>query len=420
VDYGFLLRYFRSPWFTRLILFLSIMGPGIITSSLDNDAPSIVTYSLAGSQFGYIMLWIMIPMTVSLAVVQEMGIRMGVVTGKGLASLIREKARVKLTLLIMVVLVAVDFVNTIAEFSGISVGGSIFGVPPFISLPLAALFVWVLVIKGTYGSVEKVFLGASALYVSYLISGFLAHPDWGVAGVNTVVPQISFGTAFLLMLVALVGNTIAPWMQFYIQAAVVEKRVPIKHLNYSRLDAIVGSVTTNVVAWFIIVACAATIFVHGIPVSNAADVAAALSPLAGRYASFLFAFGFLNAALFAASILPLSTAHYVCEALGFEAGVSNSFRDAPVFHGMYAGIIILAVILMSLPGVPYLSILFLSQVANGILIPFVLIYMLVIVNDRKIMGDHVNTRTFNIIAWATAIVAVTLSVILMFTSLASS
>jgi len=418
VNYGILLRYFRSPWFTRLILFLAIMGPGIITSSLDNDAPSIVTYSLAGSQFGYILLWTIIPMTVALAVVQEMGIRMGVVTGKGLASLIREKAGVRLTLTIMLVLVVVDFANTIAEFSGISVGGSIFGVQPFISLPLAGLFVWILVIKGNYRNVEKVFLGASALYVSYLISGFLAHPNWSVAGVNTVVPQISFDSAFILMLVGLVGNTIAPWMQFYIQASVVEKGVPLKHLNYSRTDAIVGSVITNVVAWFIIVACAATIFVHGIPVRGAADVAAALGPFAGNYASFLFAFGFLNAALFAASILPLSTAHYVCEALGFEAGVSNSFREAPIFHGMYAGIIILAVILMSLPGVPYLSILFLSQVANGILIPFVLIYMLVIANDRKIMGEYVNTRTFNIIAWATVIIAVTLSIILTLFSLA--
>ncbi|HXY88086.1 MAG TPA: divalent metal cation transporter [Candidatus Acidoferrales bacterium] len=418
MNYGILLRYFRSPWFTRLILFLAIMGPGIITSSLDNDAPSIVTYSLAGSQFGYILLWTIIPMTVALAVVQEMGIRMGVVTGKGLASLIREKAGVRLTLTIMLVLVVVDFANTIAEFSGISVGGSIFGVQPFISLPLAGLFVWILVIKGNYRNVEKVFLGASALYVSYLISGFLAHPNWSVAGVNTVVPQISFDSAFILMLVGLVGNTIAPWMQFYIQASVVEKGVPLKHLNYSRTDAIVGSVITNVVAWFIIVACAATIFVHGIPVRGAADVAAALGPFAGNYASFLFAFGFLNAALFAASILPLSTAHYVCEALGFEAGVSNSFREAPIFHGMYAGIIILAVILMSLPGVPYLSILFLSQVANGILIPFVLIYMLVIANDRKIMGEYVNTRTFNIIAWATVIIAVTLSIILTLFSLA--
>ena len=415
MDYRVLLRYFRSPWFTRLILFLAIMGPGIITSSVDNDAPGITTYSLAGSQFGYILLWTFIPMTVALAVVQEMGIRMGVVSGKGLASLIREKARARLTLLIMMVLIVVDFANTLAEFSGISVSGSIFHVPPFIACPLAALFVWILVVKGNYRSVEKVFLGASALYVSYIISGFLAHPNWGVGAVNSVVPQVTASTAFIIMLVGLVGTTIAPWMQFYIQASVVEKRVALKHLNYSRLDAIAGSVITNVVAWFIVVACAATIFVHGIPVNNVADVAGALLPLAGKYAALLFAFGFINAALFAASILPLSTAHYVCESLGFDAGVSYSFREAPVFHGMYAGIIILAAIIISLPNVPLLSILFLSQVGNGILIPFVLIYMLVIINDRKIMGDFVNTKTYNYIAWATVVIMVGLSITLLIT-----
>ena len=417
MDYGVLVRYFRSPWFTRLILFLAIMGPGIITSSVDNDSGGILTYSLAGSQFGYLLLWTFIPMTVALAVVQEMGVRMGVVSGKGLASLIREKAGVRLTLGIMTVLIAVDFANTLAEFSGISVSGSIFGVPPFISLPLAALFVWVLVIRGSYRSVEKVFLVASALYITYIISGFLAHPSWGVAGVSTVVPHITPDTAFIIMLVGVVGTTIAPWMQFYIQAAVVEKGVPLKYLNYSRLDAIGGSVITNVVAWFIVVACGATIFVHGIPVNNVADISAALGPLAGKYAAMLFAFGFLNASLFAASILPLSTAHYVCEGLGFEAGVSYSFREAPVFHGLYAGIIIFATILISLPNVPLLSIIFLSQVGNGILLPFVLIYMLVIVNDRKIMGDYVNTRTFNYIAWATVVIMIVLSVALALLSI---
>ncbi|HXY88917.1 MAG TPA: divalent metal cation transporter, partial [Candidatus Acidoferrales bacterium] len=345
------------------------------------------------------------------------GIRMGVVSGKGLASLIREKARARLTLLIMIVLIVVDFSNTLAEFSGITVSGTIFGVPPYIACPLAGLFVWILVIKGTYRSIEKIFLGASALYVSYIISGYLAHPDWRAGAVSSVVPQVTLNTAFIIMLVGLVGTTIAPWMQFYIQASVVEKRVALKHLNYSRLDAIAGSVITNVVAWFIVVACAATIFVHGIPVNNVADVAGALLPLAGKYAALLFAFGFINAALFAASILPLSTAHYVCESLGFDAGVSYSFREAPVFHGMYAGIIILAAIIISLPNVPLLSILFLSQVGNGILIPFVLIYMLVIINDRKIMGDYVNTKTYNYIAWATVIIMVGLSITLCISGL---
>ncbi len=417
MDYRVITRYFRNSWLIRLALFLSVMGPGIITSSVDNDAGGITTYSLAGSQYGYAMLWTFIPMTIALAVVQEMGIRMGVVSGKGLASLIREKTGVKLVFFIMIVLLAVNFGNTLAEFSGISVSASIFGVPPYVSLPLAALFVWVLVVRGSYRSVERVFLVASALYVTYIISGFLAHPDWKIAAANTVIPHISLDAAYITMLVGLVGTTIAPWMQFYIQAAVVEKEVPRKYLNYSRLDAITGSIVTNVVAYFIVVACAATIFVNGIPVNTVADVSAALAPLAGNYAAVLFAFGFLNASLFAASILPLSTAQYVCEGLGLEAGVSKTFREAPVFHGLYAGIIALAAILISLPNVPLLSILFLSQVGNGILLPFVLIYMLVIANDKKIMGEYVNTRLFNYIAVATIIIVIGLSVTLIFVGL---
>jgi len=417
LDYRVITRYFRSylssPWFIRLAIFLAVLGPGIITSSVDNDSGGVLTYSLAGSNFGYLLLWTLIPMTVALAVVQEMGIRMGVVTGKGLASLIREKTGVRLVFSIMAVLVAVDFSNTLAEFSGISVSGSIFGVPPYVSLPLAGLFVWALVTRGSYRSVEKVFLVASALYVSYLISGYLAHPDWKLSTVSLFAPTIVPSSAYILMLVGVVGTTIAPWMQFYIQASVVEKGVPRKYLNYSRLDAITGSMVTNIVAFFIIIACAATIFVNGIPVNTVADISAALGPLAGNYAAVLFAFGFLNASLFAASILPLSTAHYVCEGFGFESGVSKSFREAPVFHGLYAGIIALAVIVVMLPNVPLLSIIFLSQVGNGILLPFILIYMLVIVNDKKIMGEHVNTRAFNYIAWATVVIMIALSLMLV-------
>jgi len=414
LDYRIITRYFKSPWFIRLALFLAILGPGIITSSVDNDAGGITTYSLAGAQFGYVLLWTLIPMTVALAVTQEMGIRMGVVSGKGLASLIREKTGVKLVFFIMVLLLAVDFGNTLAEFSGIAVGGSIFGVPPDISVPLAAIFVWLLVERGTYRRVEKVFLVASALYVTYIISGFLAHPDWKIAAVNSFIPSLSPNTAYITMLVALVGTTIAPWMMFYIQASVVEKGVPLKYLNYSRLDAITGSIVTNIVAFFIIVACGATLFVHSIPVNTVADVSAALAPLAGKYAAALFAFGFLNASIFSASILPLSTAHYVCEGLGLERGVSKSFKDAPAFHGLYVGIIVLAAFFISLPNVPLLSILYLSQVGNGILLPFILIYMLVIANDKKIMGEYVNTRVFNYIAGATVVIMIGLSITLIF------
>ena len=390
------------------------MGPGIITASADNDAGGITTYSLAGSQFGYVMLWTLIPMTVSLAVVQEMGVRMGIVSGKGLAALIREKTGLKLVFFIMVLLVAVNFGNTLAEFSGIAVSASIFGVPPYASLPLAALFVWVIIVHGNYKSVEKVFLVGSALYFTYIISGFLAHPDWKIAAVNTFIPNITLDAAYVTMLVGLVGTTISPWMQFYIQASVVEKRIPLKNLFDSRLDAINGSIACNVVSFFIIVACAATIFAHGIPVNNVADISGALAPLAGHYASVLFAFGFLNASLFAASVLPLSTAYSFCEGIGLESGVSKTFREAPVFYGLFTATIVLAAFFISLPNVPLLSILYLSQVGNGILLPFILIYMLVIANDKKIMGEYANTRTYNYVAWATVVIMIGLSISLIF------
>ncbi|MGB8312409.1 MAG: divalent metal cation transporter [Halobacteriota archaeon] len=413
MDYRVLLRYFRSPWFTRLIIFLSVMGPGIITASVDNDSGGITTYSLAGSQFGYLMLWTFIPMTIALAVIQEMGVRMGVVSGKGLAALIRERTGVRVTFLLMIALLMANFGNTLAEFSGIAVSGDIFGTPRFIALPLAAIFVWALVIKGNYKSVEKIFLIASALYVSYIISGYLAHPNWSIAAAGSFVPHVTFDQAYITMIVGLVGTTIAPWMQFYIQSSIVEKGVTIKNLAYSKIDAISGSVITNIVAFFIVVACAATIFVSGVQVNNVADISAALLPLAGNYASVLFAFGFLNASLFAASILPLSTAYVVSEGLGLEAGVSKGFREAPVFHALYLGLIIPAALIIMIPSAPLLSILYLSQVANGILLPFVLIFMLVIINDKTIMGEYVNSRLFNYIAWATVIIMIGLSITLV-------
>jgi len=415
MDYGVLLRYFRSPWFIRIVIFLSVMGPGIITGSIDNDSCGILTYSLAGSQFGYVMLWTLIPMTIVLAVVQEMGVRMGIVSKKGLASLIREKAGVGLTFLILITLLVVNFGTTLGEFSGIAVSGDIFGAPRFIALPLAAIFVWVLVIKGNYRNVEKIFLVASALYVSYIISGYLAHPDWGTAAVRMVVPQVSPSQTYITMIVGLVGTTIAPWMNFYIQSAIVEKSVAVKHLTYSKIDAITGAVITNIVTFFIIIACAGTIFVNGLQVNNVADISTALLPLAGKYASVLFAFGFLNASLFAACILPLSTAYVVCEGLGFEAGVSKSFSDAPVFHALYLGLIIPGALIIMIPSAPLLSILYLSQVACGILLPFVLIFMLVIINDKTIMGEYVNSRLFNYIAWATVIIMIGLSIMLLLT-----
>jgi len=416
MDIRIFTRVFKHPIVLSLIVFLSVMGPGIITANVDNDAGGITTYSLAGSQFGYDLVWLFIPMIIALAIIQEMGVRMGVVSGKGLADLIREKVGLKLTFVMMIALLAANMGNILAEFSGIAVSSGIFGVPKFIALPVAALFVWLLVVKGTYKSVEKVFLLASLVYLSYIVAGYLSQPNWALAAHNLVVPQISLNTAYITMVIGLVGTTIAPWMMFYIQSSVVEKGITLKNLKYSKLDAVFGAIVVNIVAFFIVIACAATINANGIQVNDVVDVSTALVPLAGQYASLLFAFGFLNASLFAASILPLSTAYYVCESLGFEAGVSKSFREAPVFHGLYLGLILLAVIVIMLPNVPLLSILYLSQVANGILLPFLLILMLLIINDKHIMGEHVNSRLFNYIAWATVVIVMGLSISLVITS----
>ncbi|MDP3035121.1 MAG: Nramp family divalent metal transporter, partial [Methanobacteriaceae archaeon] len=327
-------RIIKNPFIISFIIFLSVMGPGIITANVDNDAGGITTYSLAGSQFGYSLLWLFVPMIIALAVIQEMGVRMGIVTGKGLADLIREKVGVKFTFLMMIALLLANFGNVLAEFSGIAVSTGIFGIPRVIALPLAALFVWLLVVKGTYKSVEKIFLLASALYISYIIAGFLAQPNWEFAAQSLIIPQVTLSTAYITMVIGMVGTTIAPWMMFYLQSSVVEKGISLKNLKYSKADAVIGAIVVNIVAFFIVLACAATIFSSGIEVNDVADVSKALVPLAGQYASILFAFGFLNASLFAASILPLSTAYYVCESLGFEAGVSKSFREAPIFHGL--------------------------------------------------------------------------------------
>jgi len=415
MDFTIFRRVFKSPAFLSFIIFLSVMGPGIITANVDNDAGGITTYSLAGSQFGYSLLWTFIPMIIALAVIQEMGVRMGIVSGKGLADLIREKVGIKFTFLMMIALLMANFGNVLAEFSGIAVSAGIFGVPRFIALPAAALFVWLLVVKGNYKSVEKVFLLASSLYLSYIVAGFLAGPNWGLAAKSVILPQVSLSTAYITMVIGIVGTTIAPWMMFYIQSSVVEKGISLKNLKYSKIDAIFGAIVVNIVAFFIVLACAATIYTNGIQVTNVSDVSNALVPLAGHYASILFAFGFLNASLFAASILPLSTAYYVCESLGFEAGVSKGFREAPVFHGLYLGLIILAVIIIMIPSVPLLTILFLSQVANGLLLPFVLILMLLIINDKRVMGKYVNSRLFNFIAIATVLIVMGLSVGLLAT-----
>ncbi len=399
----------------RLMLFLAIMGPGIITQNVDNDAGGITTYSLAGAGFGYSMLWTLIPITIALYVVQEMAARLGAVTGHGLADLIRERYGVRTTTFVMLALLVADFGNTMAEFAGLAAGGEIFGISKYIFVPVGALAVWLLVVKGTFRSVERIFLVASAVYISYLISGALAHPNWGEVLRATVTPSFSWRRDYLVMLVGVVGTTIAPWMQFYIQSAVVEKRITVKEYGYTRVDVFVGSIMTDVVAWFIIVACAATIFAHHQHVETVKDAAQALFPLAGAYAGALFAFGLINASLFSASVLPLATSYYVCEALGFQSGIDRTFRQAPVFYGLYVALIVGACAVVLLPGAPLLQILFLSQVANGVLLPFILIFMLLLINRKRLMGAYTNSRTFNAIAWVAVVVMIVLTLALVVT-----
>lgn len=399
---------FKWRW-KSVLVFLAIAGPGIITSNVDNDAGGIATYSMAGSHFGYNLLWSLLPIMVVLIIVQEMSARMGVVTGKGLSDLIRERFGVKVTAYLLLAVVLTNFGNVIAEFAGVASSLEIFKVPKYVSVPLAAIIVWLLVVKGTYRSVEKVFLYACLFYLTYILSGFLAHPQWDIIGKSLVAPKIEFSSGQLAMLIGLVGTTIAPWMQFYLQAAIVEKNIAVKDFNLSRIDVIVGSVVVTIVAGFIVLTCAATLFKAGIRVETAADAALALAPLAGKYCSALFAFGLLNASLFAASILPLSTAFLVCEGMGWETGVNKKFSEAPQFYGLYSLLIFLGAGIVLVPRIPLFPVMYVSQVINGVVLPVILIFMLLLINNKKLMGDFVNKRVYNIICVVTIGLLVVLS-----------
>ena len=397
----------------NILLFLSVLGPGIITANVDNDAGGIATYSVAGATFGYSMLWTLLPITVALIVVQEMCARMGVVSGKSLADMIRENFGVKITAYLMLFLLLTDLGNTVAEFAGWASAMEVFGVSKYISVPIGAFLVWWLVVKGSYKMVEKIFLFACTIYLTYIVSAVLAHPPWGEIAVATVTPSFDFKPSYLMMLVGVVGTTIAPWMQFYIQSAVVEKGVLVENYKACRLDVIVGCVLTDVVAFFIIVACGATMFKQGIHINDAKDAAVSLAPLAGKYASALFAIGLANASLFAASILPLATAYCVCEAMGWESGVDHDFKSAPQFMWLYTGLIVLGAAIILIPNAPLIAIMLISQVGNGALLPFVLIFMLILINKKELMGEYVNSRFFNIIAWLTVVIMIVLTLILV-------
>jgi len=403
-----------KEWRLRIALVLAVVGPGFITANVDNDAGGIATYSVAGAQFGYTLLWTMIPITVALVIIQEMSSRMGAVTGKGLSDLIREEFGLRATFLLMLALVATNFGNVVSEFAGIASSFELFGVSKYIVVPLAALVVWGIVVHGTYNSVEKVFLSASAFYVCYIVSGVLAHPDWKAAALSTVTRPESAGFrnyGYLSMIIGLAGTTIAPWMQFYLQASIVEKGVTARQYRASRLDVIIGCIFAAVVAWFIVVACAATLHTAGkYNIETGADAAQALRPLAGEYAYLLFAGGLLNASLFAACILPISTAYAVCEGLGLESGLDKRFEEAPAFYWLYTALIVFGAGVVLVPRFPLFRVMVLSQVVNGVLLPFVLVFVILLINDPELMGKYTNSKWYNVVSWFTVAVMIVLTI----------
>src|SRR5216684_6584023 len=415
----------RRVWIRQLLLLLSVIGPGLITANVDNDATGIFGYSLAGANYGYDLLWAVVLVTISLAVVQEMAARMGVVTGKGLADLIREKFGVRITFWSMLLLLIANTATTVAEFAGIAGAMDIFGVSSFIAVPIAAVVVWVLVIRGSYKYVERVLLVLCVIYASYIFSGFLVHPDWAQVLHQTIAPSLPRGKGeplgYLFMLVAVIGTTIAPWMQFYQQSAIADKRISVAHLNYERLDTYVGSFLTDFVAFFIVVCTGATLFVHHIKINEAKDAALALAPLVqgnGRIAEILFGVGLLNASLMAASVLPLSTAYSIAEAFGWERGVNRSFKEAPQFLTLYTFIIAVgAFVTLFVPKERLVFVLNLPNVVGGMLLPVILVLMILLCNDRRLMGRYVNGPIFNSVAWVTTVVMTVLTLMIVLTTL---
>jgi len=401
-----------SLWRTVSFFFI-LMGPGIITSNVANDASGITTYSLAGSEFGLNLIWSLIPIMISLIVVQEMSARMGVVTGKGLSDLIREKFGAKITFYLMIGMFLTNMGNVIAQFAGLAAGMEIFGVHKFISVPISAFLVWWMVVKGTYKSVEKVFLVACVFYIAYIVTGIIVKPDWGHVTEQLLHPQLSLHPPEMTMVIALVGTTIAPWTQFYLQATMVEKGVKVEDYKFARFDVVTGSVIAQAVAFFIILVCAETLFRNGIHIETAKEAALALKPLAGRYCTYLFAFGLVNASLLAASVLPLSTTYLICEGLGWEVGIDKKFVEAPQFYGFYSLMIFLGAGIILYPDIPLIRIMYLSQVINGMVLPFILIFMLLLINDKKLMAEHTNGPLFNTIAWMTTLVMIGFTLLLL-------
>jgi NRAMP (natural resistance-associated macrophage protein)-like metal ion transporter len=403
----------RRSLYKRIGIFLAILGPGIITGSVDNDAGGITTYSVAGAVYGYNLIWTLIPSFLVLTVIQEMNARMGIVTGKGLADLIRENAGVKVTFFIFLGLLIADIGNTTTEFAGVAGSMEVFHVSKYVSVPVVGFMVWILVVKGTYKIAERIFLLFSVSLLTYVISAILGKPQWSEIGHSIVHPDFPVNSASLAMVIGLVGTTIAPWMQFYMQSSVIEKGLKMKNYKYTMIDIVVGTVATVVVAFFIMVACASTLHQNGIVIEEAKDAALALKPLAGQFASQVFAFGLFVASIFSATILPLATAFYVCEAFGFEAGIDKKWDEAPEFYVLYTSILVISAAIILVPNAPLIAISLWSQVINGILLPVVLVCMILLVNNKKIMGEYVNKPFNNIIGWSTVSIMVLLSVMLL-------
>lgn len=397
----------------RMLPLLAALGPGIIAASAGNDAGGIATYSAAGASYGYATLWMILVMTFSLVVVQEMAARMGAVTGKGFAALIRERFGIRPTLFAMACLLASNAATSVAEFAGIAAALEIFGISRYISVPIAAIVVWLLVVRGSYRNVEKLLLVLSSVFFAYVVAAFMAKPDWGVVLKATFVPTFIPTSAFVLIVIATIGTTIAPWMQFFVQSNIVDKGVNVKDLLYTRIDVISGAIAANIVAWFIIVTTGTVLYPRGITASSAEKAAQALAPVAGEYAGALFAVGLFGASLLAAFVLPLTASYAITEAFGFERGIDKSWSEAPVFNGIYTFVIFFGALVVLVPKAPLISIMVLSQAVNGILLPFLLIFMMIIINDRRIMGRHVNGRVYNAIGWTTVVVVISLTVALL-------
>ncbi len=399
----------NNRFLRNMFVFLAVLGPGIITGSVDNDAGGITTYSVAGASYGYQLLWTLVPSFILLLVVQEMNARMGVVTGKGLADLIRENFSIKVTAVIFLGLVIANIGNTATEFAGVAGSLMVFGVSKYISVPIVAVGVWVLVTKGNYRTAERIFLFFSFCLLSYIISAVLAKPDWAKVGQSLVRPGMHFDVPYLSMVLGIVGTTVAPWMQFYMQSAVIEKGIRVENYKFAVWDVVIGCVATVVVAFFIMVACAATLNVNGVVITEAKDAAMALTPFAGAFASQLFAFGLFVASVFSATILPLATAFFVCEAFGFEAGINKRIGEAPQFYALFGFIMVISILIILIPGAPLIGITIWSQVLNAVLLPVVLVSMIRMVNNKKIMGTHVNNAVQNTVGWASTVILIILT-----------